>query len=195
MRWRRPAARTRRGSCSSRCSRVVTRLGLLVRGPGSRDRGTVGQLPADLQHGGHYQRGAAPEPLLGRRTVTRLVNGVQSRRATARRQQRGRRAGRRCARRAARSTAASGSAGTAARSRVSRRTPSWSKTATSPMPRSNSASGPSTFTTTVSANTSLWPICHYLLGFFRFERREFDEYRRVNSLFARKLIPLLQPTI
>ncbi len=43
------------------------------------------------------------------------------------------------------------------------------------------------------ANTSLWPICHYLLGFFRFDRREFDEYRRVNALFARKLIPLLQP--
>ena len=43
------------------------------------------------------------------------------------------------------------------------------------------------------ANTSLWPVCHYLLGYFRYERREFDEYRRVNSLFARKLIPLLQP--
>lgn len=43
------------------------------------------------------------------------------------------------------------------------------------------------------SNTSLWPICHYLLGFFRYERREFDEYRRVNSHFARKLIPLLQP--
>jgi trehalose 6-phosphate synthase len=43
------------------------------------------------------------------------------------------------------------------------------------------------------SNTSLWPICHYLLNFFRFDRREYDEYRRVNSLFARKLIPLLQP--
>lgn len=43
------------------------------------------------------------------------------------------------------------------------------------------------------SNTSLWPIFHYLLGFFRYERREFDEYRRVNSLFARKLIPLLKP--
>ena len=41
------------------------------------------------------------------------------------------------------------------------------------------------------AYTSLWPVCHYLNGFFRYERREFDEYRRVNSLFARKLIPLL----
>ncbi len=43
------------------------------------------------------------------------------------------------------------------------------------------------------SNTSLWPVFHYLLGFFRYERREFDEYRRVNSLFARKLIPLLEP--
>ena len=43
------------------------------------------------------------------------------------------------------------------------------------------------------SNTSLWPICHYLLGFFRFDRREFDEYCRVNALFARKLLPLLKP--
>ncbi len=43
------------------------------------------------------------------------------------------------------------------------------------------------------SNTSLWPICHYLLGFFRYERREFEAYRRVNALFARKLLPLLQP--
>jgi len=43
------------------------------------------------------------------------------------------------------------------------------------------------------SNTSLWPICHYLLGFFHFDRREYDEYRRVNALFARKLLPLLQP--
>ncbi len=43
------------------------------------------------------------------------------------------------------------------------------------------------------SNTSLWPVCHYLLGFFRFDRREYDEYRRVNALFARKLLPLLKP--
>jgi len=43
------------------------------------------------------------------------------------------------------------------------------------------------------SNTSLWPICHYLLGFFKFDRREYDEYRRVNALFARKLQPLLRP--
>ena len=43
------------------------------------------------------------------------------------------------------------------------------------------------------SNTSLWPICHYLLGFFRFDRTEYDEYRHTNALFARKLLPLLQP--
>jgi trehalose 6-phosphate synthase len=43
------------------------------------------------------------------------------------------------------------------------------------------------------SNTSLWPVCHYLLGFFRFDRREYDEYRRVNALFTRKLLPLLRP--
>jgi trehalose 6-phosphate synthase len=43
------------------------------------------------------------------------------------------------------------------------------------------------------SNTSLWPVCHYLLEYFRFDRREWEEYRRVNSMFARKLLPLLQP--
>jgi len=43
------------------------------------------------------------------------------------------------------------------------------------------------------SNTSLWPVCHYLLGYFRYDHREYDEYRRVNALFARKLMPLLRP--
>jgi trehalose 6-phosphate synthase len=43
------------------------------------------------------------------------------------------------------------------------------------------------------SNTSLWPVCHYLLEFFRYDQREYDEYRRVNALFARKLLPVLQP--
>jgi trehalose 6-phosphate synthase len=43
------------------------------------------------------------------------------------------------------------------------------------------------------SNTSLWPVCHYLLDFFRYDRREYEEYRRVNALFARKLLPILQP--
>ncbi len=43
------------------------------------------------------------------------------------------------------------------------------------------------------SNTSLWPVCHYLLGYFRFDRREYEGYLRVNGLFARKLLPLLEP--
>jgi trehalose 6-phosphate synthase len=43
------------------------------------------------------------------------------------------------------------------------------------------------------SNTSLWPVCHYLLGFYRYDQREYDEYRNVNALFAGKLLPLLQP--
>jgi trehalose 6-phosphate synthase len=42
------------------------------------------------------------------------------------------------------------------------------------------------------SNICLWPLCHYMLGFFRFERRFEDAYRRVNRLFARKLLPLLK---
>lgn len=42
------------------------------------------------------------------------------------------------------------------------------------------------------SNNSLWPLCHYMLGFFRFERRFQEAYRRVNALFARKLLPLLR---
>ena len=42
------------------------------------------------------------------------------------------------------------------------------------------------------SNICLWPLCHYMLGFFRFERRFQDAYKRVNGLFARKLLPLLK---
>ncbi len=43
------------------------------------------------------------------------------------------------------------------------------------------------------SNNSLWPLFHYLLGFFSFRRFQYDAYCRVNELFARKLVPLLQP--
>jgi trehalose 6-phosphate synthase len=42
------------------------------------------------------------------------------------------------------------------------------------------------------ANTSMWPICHYLITYFTFERQAFEAYWRVNSLFARRLLPLLK---
>ena len=43
------------------------------------------------------------------------------------------------------------------------------------------------------SNRVLWPVCHYLLDFLQYETEDFDAYRRVNSLFARKLASLLQP--
>ncbi len=43
------------------------------------------------------------------------------------------------------------------------------------------------------SNNSLWPLLHYLLGYFSYSRRDYEAYCRVNALFARKLIPLLQP--
>ena len=43
------------------------------------------------------------------------------------------------------------------------------------------------------SNRVLWPVCHYLLDFLRYKTEDFDAYRRVNSLFARKLASLIQP--
>jgi trehalose 6-phosphate synthase len=43
------------------------------------------------------------------------------------------------------------------------------------------------------SNRVLWPLFHYLLSFIEYKRTEFDAYLRVNTTFARKLIPLLEP--
>ena len=42
------------------------------------------------------------------------------------------------------------------------------------------------------SNDTLWPLLHYMLGFFRYSRAEYEAYRRVNELFAQKLKPLLR---
>jgi trehalose 6-phosphate synthase len=42
-------------------------------------------------------------------------------------------------------------------------------------------------------NGSLWPLFHYTLGIFKFQREHEEAYRRVNQLFARKLKPMLEP--
>ncbi len=44
------------------------------------------------------------------------------------------------------------------------------------------------------SNKVLWPVCHYLLDFIRYESSDFDGYKRVNALFARKLASLLTVT-
>jgi trehalose 6-phosphate synthase len=43
------------------------------------------------------------------------------------------------------------------------------------------------------SNKVLWPVCHYLLGFIRYYAEDFEGYRRVNRIFARKLAALLRP--
>ena len=43
------------------------------------------------------------------------------------------------------------------------------------------------------ANRALWPLFHYRLDLAQFEVTDYDAYRRVNTLFARRLMPLLKP--
>ena len=43
------------------------------------------------------------------------------------------------------------------------------------------------------SNSALWPVFHYLLGYFRFDRSEYEAYCKVNSIFAQKLLPSLRP--
>jgi trehalose 6-phosphate synthase len=41
-------------------------------------------------------------------------------------------------------------------------------------------------------NGSLWPLFHYMLGIFKYERDHHEAYQRVNQTFVRKLRPLLR---
>ena len=43
------------------------------------------------------------------------------------------------------------------------------------------------------SNGILWPVCHYRLGLMQYSRAELETYLEVNALFARCLVPLLQP--
>ncbi|MGW8368413.1 MAG: alpha,alpha-trehalose-phosphate synthase (UDP-forming) [Gammaproteobacteria bacterium] len=42
------------------------------------------------------------------------------------------------------------------------------------------------------SNDTLWPLFHFMLGFFKFNRSQYNAYCRTNEFFARKLYPLLQ---
>jgi trehalose 6-phosphate synthase len=44
------------------------------------------------------------------------------------------------------------------------------------------------------SNKVLWPVCHYLLDFIEYDSADFDGYKRVNALFARKLASVLRPS-
>jgi trehalose 6-phosphate synthase len=43
------------------------------------------------------------------------------------------------------------------------------------------------------SNDTLWPLFHFMLGFFSYSRGQYEAYCRVNRLFAERLRPLLQP--
>ena len=43
------------------------------------------------------------------------------------------------------------------------------------------------------SNATLWPIFHYRIDLARYNRQEYEGYRRVNAMLAEKLKPLLKP--
>ncbi|MCQ2032095.1 alpha,alpha-trehalose-phosphate synthase (UDP-forming) [Stutzerimonas zhaodongensis] len=43
------------------------------------------------------------------------------------------------------------------------------------------------------SNATLWPIFHYRIDLARYNRQEYEGYRRVNAMLAEKLKPLLEP--
>src|SRR5690606_16148984 len=43
------------------------------------------------------------------------------------------------------------------------------------------------------SNATLWPIFHYRIDLARYNRQEYDGYRRVNGMLAAQLKPLLKP--
>ena len=42
------------------------------------------------------------------------------------------------------------------------------------------------------SNDTLWPLFHFMLGYFKYSRAQYNAYCRVNEFFARKLYPLLE---
>jgi trehalose 6-phosphate synthase len=42
------------------------------------------------------------------------------------------------------------------------------------------------------SNDTLWPLLHFMLGYFKYSRTQYNAYCRVNEFFARKLYSLLQ---
>ena len=43
------------------------------------------------------------------------------------------------------------------------------------------------------ANGALWPVLHYQIGLEKYDRAEFEGYKRVNELFARSVAKLMRP--
>ncbi len=43
------------------------------------------------------------------------------------------------------------------------------------------------------SNGILWPLCHYRLGLMNYTKSDWESYQDVNTMFARALLPLLEP--
>jgi trehalose 6-phosphate synthase len=43
------------------------------------------------------------------------------------------------------------------------------------------------------SNSTLWPVLHYQVGYVEYRRESFAGYMRVNTQFARALLPLIEP--
>ncbi len=43
------------------------------------------------------------------------------------------------------------------------------------------------------SNNTLWPLLHFMMGYFTYSRAQYQAYCRVNEFFARKLISVIQP--
>ena len=43
------------------------------------------------------------------------------------------------------------------------------------------------------SNATLWPLLHFMLGYFKYDQLQYDAYCRVNQFFASKLVPFLTP--
>lgn len=41
------------------------------------------------------------------------------------------------------------------------------------------------------SNDTLWPLHHFMLGYFKYSRTHYDAYCRINEFFARRLLPLI----
>jgi trehalose 6-phosphate synthase len=43
------------------------------------------------------------------------------------------------------------------------------------------------------SNNTLWPLLHFMLGYFSFSRTQYGAYCRVNEFFARRLVRIIEP--
>ncbi len=163
-------------------ARVPQLAGAAVRGHRSRHARAVGQLPADLQHGRDHQFGRCASAARGRKRCDPNRRRLESRRG---RRDRARPPGGLAIgvlARAREGRRASGSAGTASSLKASRSDPRACAYAAASRTR-RFALNKALFEQYYNGfcNNTLWPLFHYRLGFFEYDRAQFDAYFAVND--------------